>query len=81
MILRFTGGVVHDFCVLKGELFLFCGLQEECFFLYLHMRSGSCLCCLQEEWFMFLRFTGGGAVLDVMVHRIRAPVLQEWLLF
>jgi hypothetical protein len=30
---------------------------------------------------MFLRFTGGGAVLDVMVHRIRAPVLQEWLLF
>jgi hypothetical protein len=29
---------------------------------------------------MFLRFTGG-AVLDFMVHRMRAPVLQEWLLF
>jgi hypothetical protein len=42
MILRLTGGVVHDFCVLKGELFLFCGLQEECFFFIF----------TYEEWFL-----------------------------
>jgi hypothetical protein len=61
MILRFTGGVVHDFCVLKGELFLFCGLQEECFFFIF----------TYEEWFLSL-WSAGGMVYVFEIYRRRS---------
>jgi hypothetical protein len=62
-VVRFTGAVVHDIL----------GLQEQWFMIFeIFRRSDSCFCLLEDEWFMFLRFTGG-VVYDFEVNRRSGP--------